>query len=111
MTQHQALVAFLGIEAVALLLVGYGVFELGMWLFKRLQAGQEKLDRAQLIFGVAATFLGLTPALALGISQRFVDLGFREMWLIMGMFKALLVGILLEGAVLAAFWYKTRPFK
>ena len=111
MTPQQAIVAFWGIEAVALLLVGYAVFELGLWLFKRLKEGHEKLDRAQLIFGVAATVLGLTPALVMGITQRFINLGFRDMWLVFGLFKALLIGLIIEGAVLGAFWYKTRSFK
>lgn len=116
MTLEQLQIIFYGIEAVALLLGLYALYEWGLYLISRLKANTISLSRAQAFFGISAVIVAFVPFAILSVfmrhqpeGEKLFDLG--EAGTIFTMFGMLFLGFVLQGITIGLFWFFTRSYK
>lgn len=117
MSVESALWIFRGVEAIALLFMGYILFELGLALYKKVKDGKLSLTKAQLMLGIPATVFAFVPVVIMVMFIRLEPLGpglpfdTGSPGTVFGLFNYFALGFVLEAVTLAAFWYKTREFE
>jgi len=116
MTLEQLQIVFYGVQLVLLLLGGYALGEWGSYIIRQIKAGTLPLKKAQMRFGAAAVVFAFLPFVIVVVFMRLQPFGevvlfdVADAGTIFTLFGSLLLGFVLQGVALTAFWYFTKAY-